>query len=251
MDFITSRTSDGISTLTINRGKVNALNGEVVNQLRAQLKLLETDSIVRAVILTGADKFFSFGFDIPEFLSFSKEQLIAYLRNFTELYTYLFLYPKPVVAALNGHAMAGGCMLALACDYRVMVDGKARISLNEIGFGSSVFAGSVEMLRFWVGSANASSILYSGAMYSANEARNLGLVDEVAGEQELGFVSNQAAFVLGSKHGPAFASIKALLRRPIAEEMKRREELSISEFADIWYSEATWSNLQSIIIRQS
>jgi enoyl-CoA hydratase/carnithine racemase len=107
------------------------------------------------------------------------------------------------------------------------------------------------MLRFWVGSANASSILYSGAMYSANEARNLGLVDEVAGEQELGFVSNQAAFVLGSKHGPAFASIKALLRRPIAEEMKRREELSISEFADIWYSEATWSNLQNIIIRQS
>jgi enoyl-CoA hydratase/carnithine racemase len=251
MDLVTSDTSDGISTLTLNRGKVNALNAEVVNQLRAQLRQFETDATVRAIILTGAGKFFSFGFDIPEFLSFSKEQFIAYLQNFTELYAYLFRYPKPVVAALNGHAMAGGCMLALACDYRVMVDGKARIALNEIGFGSSVFAGSVEMLRFWVGSANASSILYSGAMYSASEAKSLGLVNEVAGEQELGFVSSQAAFVLGSKHPPAFASIKSLLRGSIAEETKRREEASISEFADIWYSEATWSNLQNITIRQS
>src|SRR6185503_3992101 len=117
MDFVLSQKSNGISTLVLNRGKVNALNGSVVDQLREHLGLLEGDPDVRAIILTGFGKFFSFGFDIPEFLSFSKEQFVAYLKNFTNLYTYLFLYPKPVVAALNGHAIAAGCMLALACDY--------------------------------------------------------------------------------------------------------------------------------------
>jgi len=235
----------------LNRGKVNALDGELVDQLRAELRKHEIDTAVKAIILTGANKFFSFGFDIPEFLSFKKEDFVAYLENFTDLYTYLFLYPKPVVAALNGHAMAGGCMLALACDYRVMVNGNAKISLNEIGFGSSVFAGSVEMLRFCVGSATASTILYSGAMYTAEEAQRLGLVDELASEQELTVIATQAASNLGSKYPPAFASIKALLRGSTAEQMVRREGASVRQFADIWYSEATWANLQNITIRRS
>jgi len=97
----------------------------------------------------------------------------------------MFIYPKPIIAALNGHTIAGGCMLALACDFRLMVPGKAKISLNEIGFGSSVFAGATEMLRFWVGSAMATEVLYSGAMYPANEAFRLGLVQEVISEENL------------------------------------------------------------------
>jgi len=179
MDFVTSQKDDGISILTLNRGRVNALNGAVDDQLRALLETLESDREVRSVVFTGSGKSFSFGFDIPEFLSLTKEQFTDFLINFCDLYRYLFLYPKPVVAALNGHTIAGGCMLALACDYRVIVSGKAKISLNEIGFGSSVFAGSVEMLRFWAGNANAMHILYSGAMHPAEEAQRLGLVHEV------------------------------------------------------------------------
>jgi Delta3-Delta2-enoyl-CoA isomerase len=189
MDFVISQKGDGIATLTLNRGKVNAINGAVVDNVRAHLKTLESDQEVRSVILTGSGKFFSFGFDIPEFLSFTKEQFTDFVLKFTDLYRYLFLYPKPVVAALNGHTIAGGCMLALACDYRVIVIGKAKISLNEIKFGSSVFAGSVEMLRFWAGSANATTILYSGAMYTAEEAISLGLVHEVATEENYIYLS--------------------------------------------------------------
>ena len=80
--------SDGIPTLILGRGKVNAINGAVVEQLREILKLLERDPDIRAVLLTGAGNFFSFGFDIPEFLSFSREQFAEYLTRFTELYTY-------------------------------------------------------------------------------------------------------------------------------------------------------------------
>src|ERR1700730_17239221 len=166
VNFVILQRSEEIATVVLKRGNVNALNGTLLAQLKDCLKALEDDRQTRGIILTGFGKFFSFGFDIPEFLAFTKEEFSDFVTNFTDLYAYLFLYPKPVVAALNGHALAGGCMLALACDYRIMVMGNAKISLNEIGFGSSVFAGSTEMLRFWVGNSNASKILCSGALYS-------------------------------------------------------------------------------------
>ncbi len=199
MDHVNLQKSEGIATLVLSRGKVNAINGEVVGQLKGQLQSLEVDPDVRAIILTGSGKFFSFGFDIPEFLSFSKEQFKDYLQHFTGLYTYLFSYPKPVVAAINGHAIAGGCMLALACDQRVMVTGKARIALNEIGFGASLLAGATEMLRFAVGNSNATQVLYSGALYSAEEALGLGLVDQAVPESDLMDVARGSAIGDGSE----------------------------------------------------
>ncbi|MCG8636908.1 MAG: enoyl-CoA hydratase/isomerase family protein [Desulfobacterales bacterium] len=249
MEFIQVEINEGLAVITLARGKVNALNNTVVNELRGALKTLEADSTVNSVILTGQGGFFSFGFDVPEFFSFEREAFAAYLTNFTDLYTYLFLYPKPVVAALNGHTIAGGCMLALACDTRVMVKGKARISLNEITFGSSVFAGSTEMLRFLTGSANAAEILYSGAMYSAGEAVDLGLVEQALAGDELMAGARETALALGAKYPPAFAGIKSLLRRPVAEEMRKGEKRSIREFVDIWYSEPTRANLREIKIR--
>jgi enoyl-CoA hydratase/carnithine racemase len=158
MEFVLVSKDDGIATVTLSRRKVNALNEAVIEELNACLKELEGAADVRGVILTGRGKFFSFGFDIPEFLSLPKESFARYLTKFTDLYRYMFLYPKPLVAALNGHTIAGGCMLATACDYRLMISGKARISLNEITFGSSVFAGSVELLRYWTGDKNAQTI---------------------------------------------------------------------------------------------
>ncbi len=248
MSFTERETSDGIATVFLARGKVNALNGEVVAELRRRLEQLEGDSGVRAVVLTGRGRFFSFGFDVPAFLDFPKEEFAEYVKAFTGLYTYMFLYPKPLVAALNGHAIAGGCMLALACDSRVMAAGKAKISLNEITFGSTIFAGSTEMLRFRVGSAAATKILTSGAMFTAEEALSLGLVEEVQPEAAVLDRARRVASDLASRSASAFASMKSLLRRPAVEEMRRREQESIREFIEIWYSPATRANLREIRI---
>jgi enoyl-CoA hydratase/carnithine racemase len=237
-----------IATVTLNRGKVNALNEPMVEELTKSFEDLETDNEVRSIIFTGSGKFFSFGFDVPEFLNYSKSDFIRYLEKFTNFYTYLFLFPKPIVAALNGHTIAGGCMLATACDFRLMVTGKAKISLNEITFGSPVLAGSVEMLRYCVGSRNAQSILYSGAMYSAEEACQLGLIDQVSSEDALTEDVRKVAQELAQKDSSAFRSIKHLLRKPAAEKMIKREKDAILEFVDIWYSEQTWENLKAIKI---
>ena len=248
MNYIRTSQKDSIVTLTLYRGKVNALNEPLVEELHGALKNFAGDKNIKSVIITGHGKFFTFGFDIPEFLNYSKEGFVRYLTKFTDLYTYIFLYPKPVIAALNGHTIAGGCMIALACDYRIMVSGKAKIALNEIEFGSSVFAGCVEMLRFCVGNRNATTILYSGAMYSAEEAKDLGLIDKVTTEENLIDAARKTALNLGSKPKNAFISIKSLLRMSVAEEMKRKEEKSVKEFADIWYSDSIWENLKKIKI---
>ncbi|NQT68595.1 MAG: enoyl-CoA hydratase/isomerase family protein [Desulfobacteraceae bacterium] len=248
MSFVHVSKTGEIATVTLSRGKVNALNEPMLREIRTSFQDLEKSDEVRAVILTGRGKFFSFGFDIPELLSYSKDDFIRYLTTFANFCSYLFLFPKPVIAALNGHTIAGGCMLANACDLRVMVSEKAKIALNEITFGASVFAGSVAILKFCVGSRNAETILYSGTMYSPDEAARLGLVDQIVPAENLMQAAEKAAVDFASKSAAAFSSIKGLLRGPIAEEMAKREQDSLHEFADIWYSEETWAKLQDIKI---
>ena len=237
-----------IAVLTLTRGKVNALDESFVERLSKSVGHLASDRDIRAVILTGQGKFFSFGFDIPEFLSYSKESFIRYLTKFCNLYTSMFLFPKPLIAALNGHTIAGGSMLAIACDYRLMTSGKTKIALNEITFGSTLPAGSVEMLKYCVGHGNAQKIVYSGAMYSAEEARQLGLVDQVCPPEALLDTAKQVAKDFAQRDSVAFRNIKGLLRAPVAQEMARKEKDGILEFADIWYSEETWNRLKGIQI---
>jgi enoyl-CoA hydratase/carnithine racemase len=244
MEYIFRTDQDGIARVAIRRGKVNAFNDAVIDEMSRTFTELALDPSVRAITLTGTGKFFSFGFDIPQFLGYNKEPFTRYLTNFTRLYREIFLHPKPVVAMLNGHTIAGACMIATACDYRVMVSGKARISLNEINFGSSVFAGSVEMLKLLVGARNAENVLYSGAMYSAEEALRMGLVDRVVSEEDLEAEAGKVAREYAARDADAFRSIKGLLRRSVAGQMERTERDSIEEFVRIWYSEKTWARLQ-------
>ena len=122
--------------------------------------------------------------------------------------------------------------------------------MNEITFGSSVFAGSTEMLVEIVGRRNAETILYSGVMYDAEEARGLGLVDDVAAADQLMHVAADKARTLAGHDDAAFRSLKSLTRGPVAESMRRREPESIREFVEIWYSKATRAKLEKIEIRR-
>lgn len=246
--YIDTQIKDGIASLVLSRGKVNAINQAVVDEIHSSLLSLQNDSKVKAIILTGKGKFFSFGFDIPEFLPCSKQEFANYLHSFTDLYSYMFLYPKPIIAAINGHAIAGGCMLASTCDYRIMVSGNAKIALNEITFGATIFAGSAELLRYWTGDKNATEILLTGNMYLAEEAKELDLIEEVNSENNLMERAIQKANELGNKPLPAFSSLKLLLRESIINHVKAIEKDSIDEFIEIWYSDETRQMLEKIQI---
>jgi enoyl-CoA hydratase/carnithine racemase len=249
MTFVRVSIQEGIAELRLERGKVNALNEPLVDELSCCLSDLASDSQVRGILLTGSGKFFSFGFDIPEFMGASKEAFARYLEKFTALYRDLFAHPKPVVAAINGHAVAGGCMLATACDVRVMARESGKIGLNEIGFGSSLFAGSLAMLRFWIGGRRAQEVVYGGALYTAEQALALGLVDAAVPADALLDEARRRLQEHAARSPAAFHSIKRLLREPILEEMQRREATSLREFVEIWYSPETRRELEKITIR--
>ncbi|MBU0983790.1 MAG: enoyl-CoA hydratase/isomerase family protein, partial [candidate division Zixibacteria bacterium] len=135
MSDLSIAANEGITTVTLRRGKVHPLNESYVIEIARCFEDLKTDTRTRAIILTGEGSFFSFGLDVPDLYSYSKDDFARFLRLFTKLYRDLYLYPKPIVAAINGHCIAGGTMLAMSCDCRLMVPGKAKISLNEITFG--------------------------------------------------------------------------------------------------------------------
>lgn len=248
MQYVHVSIQGAVAEVRLQRGKVNALDDGVVEELAACFRQLADDPAVRGSILTGTGKFFSFGFDIPEFLGYSKEAFTEYLGKFTALYREVFVHPKPVVAAINGHAVAGGCMLATACDVRIMVGGRAKIGLNEIGFGSSVFAGSAGMLVYCVGQRRAQEILYAGTLLSADQAMAIGLIDAIASDDGLLSAAREMASRHAEKDPAAFRSVKRLLRKPVLDDMGARESQSIREFVDIWYSEQTWRRLQEIRI---
>lgn len=238
-----------VSVLTLARGKVNALDEPTVGELQEQLRSLERDPETRAVVVAGRGSFFSFGFDVPALYDHTPQDFTRFVRKFTDLYLSLFRFPKPVVAAVNGHAVAGGCMLATTADYRIMASGRARISLNEIGFGAALFAGSVEMLVHLVGQRHAETIALAGAMYSAEEAKALGLIDEVAPPAAVVPRAIEVASAMAARDGVAHAAIKRLLRGPVAERIALAEAESIDRFVEIWYSPSTREQLKRIQIR--
>jgi 3,2-trans-enoyl-CoA isomerase len=249
MEFIDISTDSGIATVRINRPKVNALNEQMIDELSGAFRDMSGDTETRAVVLTGEGSFFSFGFDIPELIDYEKDSFHKFVTKFSRLVRDVFIYPKPMAAALNGHTVAGGCILAIACDMRVMAQGKAKIALNELTFGSTVFTSIVEMLRYTVGSANAQKLLYSGKMNAAEEALALGLVDEIRPPEEVPEAAVNLASGLCSLDSDAFKSVKTLLRKTAYERMEAEEERAVSEFVDIWYSEKTRRNLLKIEIR--
>ncbi|MBU4583065.1 MAG: enoyl-CoA hydratase/isomerase family protein [Proteobacteria bacterium] len=250
MNSIKVSKESGITMVTMSRGKVNAVNEAFVDELGAVFNDLASDADTKAVILTGDGKFFSFGFDIPELLNYPKNDFTRYLKKFSSMYTQMFLFQKPVIGAINGHATAGGCILALTCDFRIMVTGKAKIALNELNIGAAVFAGSVGMLKSAVGERNAEKVLLTGAMYTAEDAQRIGLVDSVTSEEKLMAEAKRIAEGFSQKNPDAFKTLKNLLRRPAADCFGRSEEDSILDFIEIWYSEPTQEVLKGVVINK-
>ena len=248
MEFVEKIINDEIATIMLNRGKVNALNEQMVKEIKDVLNDIIADPKVKAAILTGHGKFFSFGFDIPEFYEYSKENFTQFLSDFSDLYLGIYTSPKPVIAALNGHTIAGGCILASVCDYKIMETGKSKISLNEINLGASIFFGVVEILKNLIGQKNAEKILFSGSMFSADEALDLGLIDSVSEPGNLMDKALKTANEYGSKNSAAFSAIKGHFRNNIVEEIKKKEKDSIDEFVEIWYSDKIRKKLKEVKI---
>ena len=139
MKWINAVTEDSVRILKLNRGVTNAINAELLKELEDSLREISNDPEICALVLTSANnKFFSAGFDIPELYPQEPSGFKDFFRSFNRICLDLYTLPCPTVAALTGHTVAGGFILASCCDYRFMAQGKKLCGLNEIQIGVPV-----------------------------------------------------------------------------------------------------------------
>jgi enoyl-CoA hydratase len=186
METLLTSLSEGIFTVTVNRpDKLNALNKTVFDELDEVLNEIYTNNAIKAVIMTGAGaKAFVAGADITEFMTISAEQGAALAKRGQDVFFKIEHCTKPIVAAVNGFALGGGCELAMACHFRVASE-NAKFGQPEVNLGLIPGYGGTQRLTQLIGKGKAMELLMSAHMIDANEAKQLGLVNYVTTAETL------------------------------------------------------------------
>jgi len=194
---------DGLAVLTINRpDKLNALNNEVMQEIKAAFEHIRDSDEIKAVIVTGAgEKAFVAGADITEIHTLDQSAGAHFAQEGHDTFTLIEKLPKPVIAAINGFALGGGCELAMACHIR-LANENARFGQPEVGLGITPGYGGTQRLPRLVGKGRALEMVMTGNMIRANQAHAMGLVNHVYPPDELMDKAEEMARTIMSK-GPA------------------------------------------------
>ncbi len=230
---------DNIVIVTINREKVlNALNDETVNELLDFFRKSWKDSSIGCVIITGAGKAFIAGADISELAKCDVAGATKTSRIGLYLTRTIEDFPRPVIAAVNGFALGGGCELAMACDIR-LVSEKAKFGQPEVTLGIIPGYGGTQRLARLVGRGKAKQLIFSGAMIDAAEAHRIGLADEVYPPDELMDKAMEMAKLIASK-GPVAVSIaKECINHGLDVNLKAGCDFEKTSFGSVFASSDT------------
>ena len=228
---------DGVHVLELRNPPANALSTVLLEALSRALDLLES-SPPGALVITGGDgKFFSAGLDLIAVLELDPAGVEMLLSRLVKVLLRIFRLPIPVVAAVNGHAVAGGAILALAAEHRVAAQGDFVVGLNEVQVGLPLPAPLFEIVRSQVEVRELGRVLLAGRNYPVEEARSAGLVHAVADPKELRDHSVALARKLSQVPRAAYSRMKQLLRAE-AESRIGTQELD-TEFVRIWFEPDT------------
>jgi len=239
---------DTVAIVKLDRGVTNVLDMELVNELGKLLERIEHDSSVSALVLGSSnDKFLSIGFDIPRLFELPRQDFSTFFSEFNRVCLSLYTLPKPTIAAITGHAVAGGCILALCCDYRFIAEGRKLMGLNEIKLGVPVPYLIDCVLRYTVGTRYARQIMDTGEFYGPEDSLRMGLVDEVLPVGEVMAKAAERARLLGAWPREAFAMIKRNRVEEIEQRVLAQREEKERLFVDCWYSDEARQRLREAI----
>jgi enoyl-CoA hydratase/carnithine racemase len=239
---------DSIHEIRLARPPVNALDPTLVRALRAAVAAAPASG-AQALVLSGSPGMFSAGLDIPVLLQLDRAAFRTFWDDYFGLCAALARAPIPTVAAITGHAPAGGTVLAIMCDYRVMARGEFRIGLNETQVGLVVPEVIQAALRRLVGAYRAERLMVAGAMLDADQAVTIGFVDECV---EVDAVVPRALAWLNDllKLPPhAMRETRRLARADLAALFVDPDALSVERFLDGWFAPETQSVLKALVAR--
>jgi enoyl-CoA hydratase len=222
----------GVTVVRLRHGKVSALDLELVRALTAVMRDLDGNG---AVVITGAGSAFSAGVDLNQIVAGGKPYIREFLPALADAFLAVFDHPGPVLAAINGHAIAGGCVIAAACDVRMMSLGK--IGLAELSVGVPFPVSAMEILRHAIGPA-ASQVVLTAALLDASQARSIGLVHEVTEPDVLLDSAVDRARQLAQFPAEVFAFSKRQLQQPARDRIAARSGDDEAVLA-MWSSDRT------------
>ncbi len=207
-------TDDSIATVTLNRPKVhNALNATMLRELDEAFTAFANDAAVRVIVLTGAEgKAFAAGADISELAAVDAANAEAFAARAQSVFRRIETLPKPVIAAINGYALGGGCELAMACAFRIAAD-TAHLGQPEVRLGILPGYGGTQRLPRLVGRGAALKLMLTGQPIDAHEALRIGLVDEVVPAEHLDLRAAELARTLAAQPPLAIAAILEAVNR--------------------------------------
>ncbi len=204
--IVSKETESKIAVVQLNRPQVlNALNFELMNEMLHALQTLERDEEILAIVLTGNEKAFAAGADIKEFAVRNSAQML--LENPLEKWQHIEKFPKPLIAAVSGYALGGGCELILMCDV-VIASETAKLGLPEVNIGVIPGAGGTQRLTHLIGKFKAMELILSGRTIDAQEALALGLVSKVVPVAEYLEDAKRVAREIASKSPVAVRAAK-------------------------------------------
>ena len=247
MSSVRIETRDDVALVTIDRPKANAFSPELVSELSAAFVEVET---ARAIVLGSAlPGIFSAGWDLPLLVDRDRAAMEEFVGAYCDLVRQIFIAGPPVIAALPGHAIAGGLIVAMASDERIAAEGKAKFGLSEVILGVSVPQCLMEPFRHVLGARQMERLAVTGENRTVEEALAIGLIDRVVPPAELGERAFERARVLGGLSSPAHAAVK---RRSRAAALARFDQARDHDpFLDFWFSEDARFRIRDMVARLS
>jgi enoyl-CoA hydratase len=235
---------DGVAVLRLAHGKVNAMSIEFCEALTARFAEI---SSARAVVMTATGRTFSAGVDLVRLLEGGAPYVRKFLPVLSEMFATVFSHPAPVVAAINGHAIAGGCVLACAADKRLMAHDGGRIGVTELLVGVPFPPAAMEIMRCAAAPQFFADAIFSGTTYTPDEAVARGFVHDVVEPQALLERAVAAAKALAALPPKAFALTKRQIRAPALERMQSPE--LDAAIAQIWTAPETLGRVRDYVAR--
>ncbi|MFE0269112.1 enoyl-CoA hydratase/isomerase family protein [Nocardiopsis alba] len=236
-----------VAVIRIDRPKaLNALNGRVTEEIAEAAARVSSDDSVRAVVLYGGERAFVAGADIKEMAELTHAKMLEYSRALQNALTAVARIPKPVVAAISGYALGGGCELALCADFRV-VGAKARLGQPEILLGVIPGAGGTQRLPRLIGPAKAKDLVFTGRHVKAEEALEIGLADRVVEDDEV--YSAAVELVARYADGPAvaLAAAKEAIDRGLETDLDTGLEIERLQFSGLFATEDQKAGMRGFI----
>ena len=245
-EYVHLEVADGVATIRLDRPPMNALNVTVQEEIRAAATEASERDDVRAVVVYGGEKVFAAGADIKEMADMTYTDMVRRSGALQSSFTTVARIPKPVVAAVTGYALGGGCELALCADIRIAAD-DAKLGQPEILLGIMPGAGGTQRLARLVGPARAKDLVFTGRFVGAEEALRIGLVDKVVPAADVYTEAHRWASRFAT--GPAFAlrAAKESIDRGLETDLDTGLEIERQNFAGLFATEDRSTGMTSFV----